>query len=78
MGSENVVASDKSDQMFDLPCNFQQLDVTNESQYMTMVKENKVNYIVHMAGILSALGEKNPDLAVDVNVNGVVNALRAA
>ena len=45
---------------------------------MKMVKDNKVNYIVHMAGILSALGEKNPDLAVDVNVTGVVNAIRAA
>lgn len=31
-----------------------------------------------MAGILSALGERNPDLAIDVNVNGVLNALRIA
>lgn len=31
-----------------------------------------------MAGILSALGEKHPDLAVDVNIVGVINALRAA
>ena len=45
---------------------------------MRMVKSHKVNYIVHLAGILSALGEKNPDLAVDVNVNGVINAVRAA
>ena len=43
-----------------------------------MVKDNKVDYIVHMAGILSALGEINPDLAIDVNVNGVTNALRIA
>lgn len=45
---------------------------------MQMVKSNKVNYIVHLAGILSALGEQKPDLAVDVNVIGVVNAMRAA
>lgn len=54
------------------------MDVCNESKYMSMVKDNKVNYIVHLAGILSALGEKKPDLAVDVNVIGVINAMRAA
>lgn len=37
-----------------------------------------MDYIVHLAGILSALGEKHPDLAIDVNVYGVVNALRIA
>ena len=31
-----------------------------------------------MAGILSALGERHPDLAIDVNIFGVVNALRLA
>ena len=45
---------------------------------MDIVKNNKINSIVHLAGILSALGEKNPDLAVDVNVTGVINAMRAA
>ena len=34
--------------------------------------------MVHLAGILSAGGEKNPDLAIDVNVVGVINALRIA
>lgn len=45
---------------------------------MHMVKSHNVNYILHLAGILSALGERNPDLAVDVNVIGVINAMRAA
>ena len=30
--------------------------------------EHDINYIVHMAGILSSLGERYPDLAIDVNV----------
>ena len=78
LGSENVIASDVSEQRFDFPCEYQKLDVTDESTYMKLVKGKKVNYIVHLAGILSALGERNPDLAVDVNVLGVINAIRAA
>lgn len=78
LGADNVIATDVSEQRFDFPCQYQRLDVTDEHSYMSLVKGHKINYIVHLAGILSALGEKNPDLAVDVNVIGVVNAVRAA
>ena len=78
LGKDNVIASDVAEQMFDLPCEFQKLDVTDANQYMNLVQNKGVNYIVHLAGILSALGEKNPDLAVDVNVVGMINAMRAA
>ena len=54
------------------------MDVFDEVNYRKLVVENKINYIVHLAGILSASGEKNPDLAIDVNVIGVINALRIA
>lgn len=66
------------DQKFDFPCRFEKLDIFDESKYRTLVKDNKVNNIVHLAGILSAAGEKNPDLAIDVNVFGAVNGLRIA
>jgi len=73
-----VLATDVSEQKFDFPCEYKQLDVTNEERYKKLVDEHDATYIVHMAGILSALGERNPDLAIDVNVNGVLNALRIA
>ena len=52
--------------------------MTNKDKYEAIVKENKVDYILHLAAILSSLGEKFPDLAYDVNVNGATNALNIA
>ena len=42
------------------------------------MKDNNINYLCHLAGILSASGEKNPDMAIDVNAIGAINALRIA
>jgi nucleoside-diphosphate-sugar epimerase len=42
------------------------------------VKGNNIQYIVHLAAILSAFGEKHPDLALKVNVDGFINALNIA
>ena len=78
LGADRVIATDASEQRFEFPCEYEKLDVTDEKGYHSLVKKTNTNYIVHLAGILSALGEKNPDLAIDVNVFGVVNALRAA
>jgi nucleoside-diphosphate-sugar epimerase len=42
------------------------------------VRENKIDYIVHLAAILSALGERLPDMAYNVNVTGFHNAINLA
>ena len=42
------------------------------------MEKHNINYIVHLSGILSALGEKNPYLAMKVNGEGVINALDMA
>ena len=78
LGPDNVIATDLTEQKFDFPCKYEKLDVTDNAKYERLIKENDVNYMVHMAGILSALGERHPDLAIDVNIFGVVNALRLA
>jgi nucleoside-diphosphate-sugar epimerase len=78
IGADRVLATDVTEQKFDFPCRFEKLDVTDADAYKKAVKGHGATYMVHMASILSALGERNPDLAIDVNVNGVVNALRIA
>ena len=45
---------------------------------MKIVKENKIDYIVHLAAILSAAGELYPDKALKVNIQGTITALDIA
>ena len=78
VGNDNVIACDLSDKKVDLPCRQEQLDVVDLERYEKLVTENKIDYIVHLAAILSALGEKFPDRAASVNVDGAVNALNLA
>lgn len=42
------------------------------------MKTEEVDYILHLAAILSSMGEKYPKLAYDVNVNGAANAFDVA
>ena len=78
VGNDNVVAADINATGVTMPCKFEQLDVSDTKRYEAIVKENKIDYIVHLAAILSALGEKFPDRAYDVNVTGFKNALNLA
>ena len=40
-----------------------------------MIKDFKPDQIIHLASILSASGEKNPELCYNINVNGFKNIL---
>ena len=74
----SVIASDLGDKKVDFPCNYTSLDICDESKYRGLVKDNKIDYIVHLAAILSASGELYPDKALQVNVNGAISALNIA
>lgn len=54
------------------------IDVANRETVEEIVKKHKIDTIVHMAAILSAVGEKNPELAWNVNMNGTINVLNVA
>ncbi|MFT5143759.1 MAG: nucleoside-diphosphate-sugar epimerase [Rhodothermales bacterium] len=53
------------------------LDVTDRDAVGSLIREAGVEQIYHLAGILSARGEKQPDLCWTVNVNGLKNVLDA-
>lgn len=53
-------------------------DVTNKQVMNTLISRYHISEIYHLAGLLSAGGEKNPDLAWEVNVGGLKNVLDLA
>jgi nucleoside-diphosphate-sugar epimerase len=54
------------------------IDVTRRETVEEVVDEYEIDTIYHMAAILSAVGEKRPQLAWDVNINGLYNILEIA
>jgi len=54
------------------------LDATNKQEIEEVVKKYGVDTIFHMASLLSAAGEKNPELAWNTNMSGLKNVLDLA
>lgn len=78
-GSKNVVATDvKSSPALRELGPFAYLDVTDRATLSRLVVEHDINTIVHLASLLSAVGEKNPQLAIRVNAHGSENVLEVA
>ena len=67
-----------NDNQFDFPCRFEKLDVTDGEKYRKYVHESNSDTIVHLAAILSALGEKNPQKALDINIKSTMHAIYIA
>ncbi|MGC8645012.1 MAG: NAD-dependent epimerase/dehydratase family protein [Thermoplasmata archaeon] len=57
---------------------FLHLDVTDKDAVDLALERYKVDTVFHLAAILSAAGEKNPDLAYRVNVSGTYNILASS
>lgn len=54
------------------------INVSDRASVEEIVKKHDIDTIVHMAALLSAVGEKNPELCWDVNMNGTINVLNVA
>lgn len=80
-GADNVVATGRKTAPSEELKNsgpFYFIDVTRRESLDEVVKKHDIDTIVHMAAILSAVGEKNPQLCWDVNMNGTMQVLECA
>jgi nucleoside-diphosphate-sugar epimerase len=57
---------------------FEILDVLNREKLSALIQKNKFTQIYHLAAVLSATGEKNPNLAWHLNMDGLINVLDAS
>ncbi|MDB5283663.1 MAG: NAD-dependent epimerase [Bacteroidota bacterium] len=74
---KNVIASDLKEPTGELKDGgeFIRLDVLYKNGLMDCVKRFNVKQIYHLAAILSATGEKNPEMAWRINMKGLRNIL---
>ena len=79
-GDENVIATDieETNPALRKKGPFEFMDVTQRGAIGAMVDRYRVDTIYHLAAILSATGEKKPQLAWDVNANGLYKILEIA
>jgi len=80
-GNENVVATGhktKPSEKLYQSGPFEFIDVTKRETIEEVVEKYNIDTIYHLAAILSAVGEKKPQLAWEVNINGLYNVLEVA
>ena len=70
--STDVIPQNRKD------CQTAVLDVTSHTAVAETIRSNDIGTVIHLAAILSAKGEKMPELAFDVNLIGMRNVLRAS
>ena len=57
---------------------FESVDTSDRENLARIVKKHDINTIYHLASILSAVGEQNPQRAWEVNMGGLYNVLELA
>lgn len=80
-GRDNVVAvghRTKPSDEFLQSGPFEFVDASDKDALKAVIEKYEINSIYHLVSVLSAVGEKNPDLAWHVNMEGLKNVLDLA
>ena len=80
-GGSHVIASDvvKKDMPEVLESGpFEQLNVLEPQKVVDVCKKYKVDAVIHLAALLSAVAERNPQMAFNINIHGLYNMLEIA
>ncbi|WP_165006648.1 MULTISPECIES: L-threonine 3-dehydrogenase [unclassified Enterococcus] len=79
LGNSNVVATDirmpqvvKENEIFEI------LDVMDLDKMRRLAEKYQVDTLIHLAALLSAVAEEKPQMAWNLNMTGLVNALEVA
>jgi nucleoside-diphosphate-sugar epimerase len=80
-GEDNVVAAGhkrKPSEKLSESGPFEYVDTTDRENIVKVVKKYDIDTIYHLAAVLSAVGEENPQLAWRVNMDGLYNVLEVS
>lgn len=79
-GNDNIIASDLkgNDSIAVQSGPFEEINITDAKRVGEVVNKYKVDWVINLAALLSAVGENNPSLAWDVNMGGLFNILEVA
>jgi nucleoside-diphosphate-sugar epimerase len=78
-GNENVIASDLRMQAVDLISDglYEQLDIMDKDRFQYILETYDIKEVYHLAAVLSAKGEQNPEFAWKLNMESLLNVLEA-
>lgn len=76
----NVIATDLKEPTEELRNSgtFERLDILSKTNLTDIIQKHQITQIYHLAALLSATGEQNPELAWRVNMKGLRNVLDCA
>lgn len=74
-GKDNIIALGHRNIPKDFSGVIEHGDVVDKNKLKEVIKKHQITQIYHLASLMSAAGEKNPNLAWEVNMGGLKNVL---